>query len=232
MRKVLVGLIVVVLLVVGAYHLSRARSVQLFGEAVTSVPTDQMVVALTFDDGPTARFTQELLTALGDTPATFFLVGSDIVANPDAAAAIVEAGHEIGNHSYTHPRMVLMSPARVRAEIEDTDAAIRGLGYDGPIHFRPPFGKKLVVLPWVLSQMDRPSLMWSLEPDTALGGDATAEALADYVIAQAAPGDIILLHGMFSTNAATRAALPAMIEGLSDRGFTFVTVSELLALDG
>lgn len=231
MRRVVFGILGLALVTAGAFQLSRARSYQVFGDVVTSVPTSEMVVALTFDDGPTSRFTPALLEALGETPATFFLVGHDIEANPDAAAAIVAAGHEIGNHSWDHPRLVLMSPAAVRAQIEDTDAAIRGLGYDGPIQFRPPFGKKLLVLPWVLSQMQRPSLMWSLEPDTALGDDATAAQMTDYVVAQATPGAIILLHGMFSTNAATRAALPDIIAGLRARGFAFATVSDLMAME-
>lgn len=230
MQRIIVGLIICALLTAGAYQLSRARSVQMFGDIITNVSVDERAVALTFDDGPSSRFTPLLLDALGDTPATFFLVGEDIEANPEAAAAIVAAGHEIGNHSWDHPRMVLMSPSAVRAQIEDTDAAIRALGYDGPIQFRPPFGKKLVVLPWVLSRMGRASLMWSLEPDTELGVDASADALADYVLEQAAAGDIILLHGMFSTNAATRAALPAIIEGLRDRGFSIVTVSQLIEI--
>lgn len=232
MRKCVIGLIACIALAVAAFQLSRARTVQLFGEIITEISVGTQVVALTFDDGPTARFTPELLAALGGTPATFFLVGHDIEANPEAAAAIVAAGHEVGNHSWDHPRMVLMTPTAVRAQIEDTDRAIRALGYDGPIHFRPPFGKKLVVLPWVLSQMDRPSLMWSVEPDTVLGGGASAQALTDYVVSQAEAGDIILLHGMFSTNAATREALPAIIEGLQARGFSFATVSDLMALEG
>ncbi len=228
MRKLLLGLIVVALLAVGAFHLSRARSFQLFGEIVTSIPTEERVVALTFDDGPSERFTYDLLAALGDTPATFFLVGQDIEAHAEAAAAIVAAGHEIGNHSWDHPRMVLMPPGAVRAQIERTDAAIRATGYDGPILFRPPFGKKLVVLPWVLSRMGRPTIMWSMEPDTVLGPEMTAEALIDYVVEGAEPGDIILLHGMFTPNAATREALPGIVEGLRERGFGFVTVSEMI----
>ncbi|WP_224816315.1 polysaccharide deacetylase family protein [Hasllibacter sp. MH4015] len=228
MRTFLIAILCLALLVVGAYQLSRARSVQLFGEIVTRAETDRPVIALTFDDGPSARFTQPLLDALGDVPATFFLVGQDIVANPEAAQAIVDAGHEVGNHSWSHPRMILMSPAEIHREIEDTDAAIRALGYDGPIHFRPPFGKKLIVLPWVLSRMGRPTIMWSLEPETDLGPGASAADIAAHVITRAGAGDIVLLHGMFSGSAATRDALPEIVEGLAARGFEFVTVSEIL----
>ncbi|MBF9042773.1 polysaccharide deacetylase family protein [Rhodobacterales bacterium HKCCE4037] len=228
--RILIGIVLLVALAYGTLLLSRARDFQLFGEIVTRGDGAEQVVALTFDDGPTAADTPVLLRALeqGDAVATFFLVGRDVVANPEAARAIVDAGHEVGNHSWDHPRMVFMSPAAVRAQIEDTDAAIRALGYDGAIPFRPPFGKKLVVLPWVLSRMGRPSVMWSMEPDTYLGAEMTAEALTEYVVEGAEAGDIILLHGMFPANAATREALPGIIEGLRERGFGFVTVSEIL----
>ncbi len=216
------------LLAAALWQVSRAREFQVFGEIVARGDGSAQVVALTFDDGPTAAHTGALLEGLGDARATFFLVGQDIVANPEAAEAIVAAGHEIGNHSWDHPRMVLMWPVAVRAQIEDTDAAIRALGYDGAIPFRPPFGKKLFVLPWVLSRMGRPSVMWSMEPDTVLGAEMSAEALTEYVVEGAEAGDIILLHGMFSGNAATREALPGIVEGLTERGFGFVTISEIL----
>ncbi|MEJ6392905.1 polysaccharide deacetylase family protein [Gymnodinialimonas sp. 2305UL16-5] len=218
------------LLVGAAYQISRARDFQLFGEIITHGPRDMPQIALTFDDGPTARHTPALLQALadGDAVATFFLVGRDIDANPEAAAAIIEAGHEVGNHSWDHPRMVLMSPAAIREQIIRTDATIRDLGYEGPIQFRPPFGKKLVVLPWILREMGRPTVMWSVEPETLLGADAEANDIAIHVVEQAEAGDIILLHGMFSTNQATRDALPEIITGLRERGFEFVRVSDLI----
>lgn len=123
--------------------------------------------------------------------------------------------------------MILMSPGAVRSQITRTDAAIRAGGYDGDIAFRPPYGKKLVVLPWVLSRMDRPSVTWSMAPEDAVAPDAPPEVLAQYVIDTARPGDIILLHGMYNTNARTRAALPAMLAGLQARGFEFVRLDAL-----
>ncbi|MEL6960042.1 MAG: polysaccharide deacetylase family protein [Pseudomonadota bacterium] len=216
-----------------AFDYSKARDQQLFGELVHRVETDQPLIALTFDDGPTPRAVSILATLLEmDVTATFFLTGREITANPEDAAMIVAQGHEIGNHSWDHPRMVLIWPSAVRDQLSRTDQAIRATGYDGPIHVRPPFGRKFIVLPRVLSQQDRTTIMWSIEPETTLGFDAAPEALAQHVIETAQPGDIVLLHGMYSTNDSTRAALPLIINGLRARGFSFVTVSDLIAAGG
>ena len=209
----------------GLLALANARTVQSFGTIIARVETDRPLVALTFDDGPTAADTPALLDALGDTPATFFLIGRDMRAHPDETMAIAEAGHEIGNHSDTHRRMVLVSPDWVREELARTDAAIAAAGYDGPTHFRPPYGKKLIALPWVLAEQQRTTIMWSVESD----GTLSPEAMAAQVLAETGPGDIVLLHGMYAANAATRTALPLILAGLEERGLTPVTVSELMA---
>ncbi|MEO0746092.1 MAG: polysaccharide deacetylase family protein, partial [Pseudomonadota bacterium] len=229
MRRLALALAVLIAAAFGLLELSSARTFQLFGEVISAGPPDRPVVALTFDDGPTARHTPALLQMLADADvrATFFLIGQSVEQNPDMARAIVDAGHQIGNHSWDHPRMIAMSPRAVRSQITRTDAAMRAVGFDGPIAFRPPYGKKLVVLPWVLSDMGRPSVMWSMAPEDAVPPDAPAQALAQYVIDTARPGDIILLHGMYNSNARTRAALPAILAGLQARGFEFVTLEAL-----
>nr|WP_268821676.1 polysaccharide deacetylase family protein [Octadecabacter dasysiphoniae] len=204
----------------------------MFGTLLNRVDTPQQVIALTLDDGPTPRHTYTLLDILmaEDVTATFYLTGREVTANPDAARAIMQMGHEIGNHSWDHPRMVLITPRAVRSQLSRTDDAIRAIGYEGVLHFRPPYGRKLVVLPWVLDQQDRTTVMWSVEPETDLGFDAPPEDLAAHVINTAQSGDIVLLHGMYSGNDSTRAALPLIIQGLRNRGFEFVTVSDLMAL--
>ena len=229
MRRLALALAVLTAAAFGLLELSGARSFQLFGEVVSAGPPDRPVVALTFDDGPTARHTPALLRTLAeaDVRATFFLMGEAMEQTPDMARDIAAVGHQIGSHSWDHPRMILMSPGAVRSQITRTAAAIRAAGFDGDIAFRPPYGKKLVVLPWVLHRMDRPSVMWSMAPEDALAPDAPPEALAQYVIDSARPGDIILLHGMYNTNARTRAALPDMLAGLQARGFKFVTLDAL-----
>lgn len=229
---VLVVLALAVSALFGLLQLSNARTFQVFGDLVARVETNRAVVALTFDDGPTTNYTQSVLEILEahDVKATFFLTGRETAENTQQAKAIADAGHEIGNHSWSHNRMIFVSPATVQAEIEDTDAAIRAAGYQGALHFRPPYGKKLVTLPWYLAQNNRTTIMWDLEPEADPAAAENPRAMAEYVIANAANGSIIIMHVMYESRETSRQALPALIDGLKARGFEFVIVSELLAL--
>lgn len=235
-RKLLLVLTLVLALLLatlyGLFQVSKARSFQFFGELVDRVETSQKVLALTFDDAPT-EFTDEVLRVLDEkgVPATFYVIGSNIEDHPDIAKSIVEAGHELGNHSYSHQRMVFNNetPGFVRNEIDRTNELIGETGYTGPITFRPPFGKKLFVLPWYLSHQEMTTVMWDVEPDTFHEGDA--KAIESYVVKNTRPGSIVLLHPFCETTcAADRDALPHIIDTLRADGYRFVTASELLNL--
>jgi len=214
----------------GLWAYSGHRSSQLFGELVQRVDTPHKLVALTFDDGPMPGATERILSLLDEhrVPATFFVVGEAVAQHPQQARAIVAAGHELGNHSWSHQRMVLKSPAWVAEELERTDQAIRAAGMTGLVHFRPPYGKKLLVLPWVLRGRGQTSIMWDIEPESYGEVRRDPQAIADHVLERAQPGSIILLHVMFSAREASVQAVPRIIEGLQERGYRFVTVSELL----
>lgn len=215
------------------FSLSRSRSFQFFGHLVTApVPTAARVVALTFDDGPTGKFTPEILDLLQreQVKATFFVIGDDVRRAPDAARAIAAAGHELGNHSRTHKRMIFRSQRWIREEIEQTDASIRSVGYRGTIHFRSPYAKRLASLPCYLAKHDRLNILFDVEPESDPAIDASAEAIADHVLKNTRPGSIILLHPMYASRTNTRIALPWIIAGLKSRGYRFVTVSELLKM--
>jgi peptidoglycan/xylan/chitin deacetylase (PgdA/CDA1 family) len=185
-------------------------------------------VALTFDDGPHPAGARYVLDALAaeQVHATFFLMGRDLAKYPDLGEKIAAAGHEIGNHTYNHERMVGVLPSTVAREIEDTDAKIRETGYRGDIHFRPPNGKKLFALPHYLSEHGRKTIMWDVEPDSE--GTPTADQIIKDTLAQTKPGSIILLHPMYVTRNDTRQALKPIITELKERGYRFVTVSALL----
>ena len=216
----------------GAWQLSRSRTYQVFGEIVPRVEASEKVVALTFDDGPSNVGLEFVLPILRsrEVKATFFLVGSALEANPTLGAQIAAEGNEIGNHTYSHPRMVLKSQSFIADEIERTDHLIRSVGYSGPIHFRPPYGKKLLGLPWYLNKTNRKSIIWDVEPETYPEVVASSDRILEHVQTKVGPGSIILLHPMAMSAATTREAVPKIIDALLADEYRFLTVSELLSL--
>ena len=164
MKRVAIIVIVVLVVSAGLFKLSKLRTYQLFGEIVPRFETNEKVVALTFDDGP-APPVRELLATLAakHVSATFFLIGAQIAEDTEDARRIVAAGHQVGNHSWSHARMVFKSPSFIAREIEDTDREIRKAGYQGEIEFRSPYGKKLVALPWYLARHHRRNITWGVE---------------------------------------------------------------------
>jgi peptidoglycan/xylan/chitin deacetylase (PgdA/CDA1 family) len=215
----------------GVHLLARSRTVQLFGTLVARVDTEERVVALTFDDGPTEAAIDEVLSALAarGVRATFFVNGVHLAEAPRLADRLVAAGHELGNHTYAHERMVLRSPSFVRSEVERTDELIRAAGHRGEIYFRPPFCWKLVGLPWYLSRNGRTTVTWDVDADAPPHG-SDASRIVSEVTARVRPGSIVLMHVWYSSRAPSRAALPLIVDRLLADGYRFVTVGELLAL--
>ena len=229
---ILITVCALVILAYGAYQCMNARAFQLFGEIVSHGDTEEKVVALTFDDGPT-DYTPEILEMLEEleVPCTFFLTGQEMEENFEYAQAITAAGHQIGNHSYSHTKMILKSRSFIEEEIDLTNNLIREAGYEGEIVFRPPFCKKLVMLPLVLSERGMVTVTWNIEPDSYADVASSAENIADYVVDNAQPGSIILLHIMYDSGQNAREAIPDIVKRLKESGYTFVTVNELRGLD-
>lgn len=161
-------------------------------------------------------------------PATFFVTGAELAAVPGAGRKLVAAGHELGNHTYSHRRMVFKSSGFVRQEVEDTDALIRASGHMGEIYFRPPFGYKLLSLPWFLMRTGRTSVTWDIEPDSYPEVAASSSAIVAHVVERVQPGSIILLHVWYASRQTSLAAVPMIIDELRRGGYRFVTLSELL----
>ena len=228
-KILLIGLALAIAAAIGLYLLMNARCYQLLGNLVCHGADERKRVALTFDDAPSERTSDAVLAVLAEknVKATFFMIGENIERYPQAAQRIAAAGHEMGNHSYSHRRFLLRSPAFIAREIEDTNALIRTAGYHGRIHFRPPYGKKLLGLPWYLARHNITTVMWDSEP--ARHQAPTAEAITAAALAQAHNGAIILLHPFCAEACrAEREALPLIIDGLRAQGYTLTTVSELL----
>ncbi|MGI8385726.1 polysaccharide deacetylase family protein [Robertmurraya sp. P23] len=229
MKKLLIVLIVLIAVSYSLFQVSKSRSFQFFGGIVEKVETEEKVVALSFDDGPGVH-TDEILSILQkeEVKATFYLTGREIEENVEEAKKLVQAGHEIGNHTYSHQRMVLKSPSFIKNEIESTDEWIRTAGYKGEITFRPPYGKKLFFLPYYLNKHDRPTILWNIEPETDPDIAADSEKITDDIVTRIEPGSIILLHVMYESRTKSLDSVAPTIEALKKKGYTFVTVSELL----
>jgi peptidoglycan-N-acetylglucosamine deacetylase len=229
MKIAAVAFVGVLALSYGTLQLSRATTYQLFGEIVPRVETQKKVVALTFDDGPSPQLGGVLQTLREKhVRATFFLIGGGIAEDPQDAKLIVAEGHQVGNHSYSHRRMMFKSQGFIAHDIEETDALIRQAGYTGEIQFRAPYGKKLVGLPWYLAQHHRKHITWDVAPDSNPKIDGHTDRIIADVFARTRPGSIILLHPNYKSRTATRAAISPIIDGLRARGYEFVTVNELL----
>jgi len=226
LRRSALALLLVAVSALGLREMVNSSTFQLFGDHVARVDTPEKVVALTFDDGPHPQHTPRVLDVLERyrVRATFFMMGRNVERYPTVARAVLDRGHEIGNHSYSHPRLVFMSPRRVRDEIERTDELLRSIGVSGEIHFRPPHAAKLVVLPYVLVQMNRLSVLGDVDPEEWKGPPAAI--MTESILRQVRPGSIIGLHDPLGSE--TLRTLEDSIKALVARGYRFETVSELV----
>ena len=233
-KRVGITLLVLFVAAYGFYKIQRARTFQLLGEVVPRVETQEKVVALTFDDGPTTQPTEEVLRILKEenVKASFFLIGAEMEQRPELGKQIVAAGHEIGNHTYTHDHMVFKTPSFIRDQIEKTDQLIRETGYSGDIHVRSPFCSKFLLFPYYLSKHHRKNITFDVEPESHPGIDGNADRITEHVLTHARSGSIILLHVMYPSRKESLRAVRGIIVGLKERGYEFKTVSELLALQG
>lgn len=223
----LLAILILVVCGYGLLQISKSRTFQFFGSIVNRVDTEEKVIALTFDDGPETH-TNEILNVLQEKQikATFYVIGERLQENLEIGKRIVDEGHELGNHSYTHQRFLLRPQSFIDSEIQKTNELIRGAGYEGVITFRPPYGKKLLGLPWYLNKHNIETIMVDVEPDTY---GTTSDFFVEYTVANTKAGSIILLHPFCETCIEQRKAVPLIIDALKEKGYTFVTVSELLS---
>jgi peptidoglycan/xylan/chitin deacetylase (PgdA/CDA1 family) len=217
--------------VLALWQISKSRTFQFFGVIVAQINTSDKIVALTFDDGPTKGGTDEILRVLDEmkVKATFFVIGNELEQNLDEGKKIAAAGHELGNHSFSHDRMVMVTPSFVQQEIEKTDRLIKEAGYAKEVHFRPPYGKKLFALPYYLSRNGRKTITWDVEPDSNPQIASDSNRIVEYTRSGVRPGSIILLHVMYPNRKPSLYAVRGIIETLGQDGYRFVTISELLA---
>jgi peptidoglycan/xylan/chitin deacetylase (PgdA/CDA1 family) len=197
-------------------------------KSVSSVPVSGKYIAITFDDGPSAANTPRLLAMLRERniKATFFCVGENVDAHPGIAKQIVAEGHEIGNHSYSHPLFTKLGDDAFQSQITRThDAIVRATGVT-PTLMRPPYGATTPAQKeWLNSEYHYHVILWSVDPlDWKRPGSA---AVTSRILAQTKQGGIILAHDIHGQ---TVDAMPATLDALLRRGYQFVTVSQLLAM--
>lgn len=202
------------------------------------VNTDEKVVALTFDDGPSDRWTPAILDKLKENSvrATFFMLGEHIKKYPDIVRRLVREGHEAANHTFDHKGLLYYTPAELDWEVKETERVFREVtGQTMKKFFRPP---KAWILPWereVLKQKGYQVVLWTLNSkDWVMFDD---KYIIAYILKHVRPGDIILFHdsgGVFGTEGGNRhetvKTIPRLVEKLRERGYRFVTVGELLSL--
>jgi len=211
--------------------LSKTTKFQVFGELVNHVDTKEKVVALTYDDGPNPPYTNQLIGILerNQIKATFFVVGNIIEKHRATVRLVLSKGHELGNHSYSHQKMTSENPSFIRSEIEKTDQLLRQLGVKEEIHFRAPYGRKFLVLPYLLAKMNKKNILWNVNPNDYKA--LNSEVIENYVLEHVTPGSIILLHDGGGDRSRTVTATESLIKKLGERGYTFKTVSELMRVN-
>jgi len=185
-------------------------------------------IALTFDDGPHKSYTEEILNILDEygIKATFFVVGSNVEQHPELVKRELEAGHEIGNHTYSHPHLTNIEADELYREMLETERILVEMTDYRPKLFRPPEGVYSQTVSTTLERLDYIPILWTV--DTKDWKKPTAETIAKTVVDHTEPGVIILCHDFVSGKSNTPAALRIFIPKLLEQGYQFVTVSELL----
>jgi peptidoglycan/xylan/chitin deacetylase (PgdA/CDA1 family) len=198
---------------------------------INDVSTSQKVVAITFDDGPNPIFTAQVLEIFREAEgkATFFMIGEQMDKHPEMVKKVVEQGHEIGNHTYTHPKLSQLSLAECLAEIERTEKLLEELVGQKPVVFRPPYLDYNQDTILIMQQKDYPMI-------GALNMEAQDWEMpgVDHILVKSRDcvknGSILIFHDGYGDRSQTIEAVRILVSELTSQGYQLVTVSELLKL--
>ena len=191
-------------------------------------PQGIKTVALTFDDGPVPGKTTEVLDTLAEykVQASFFVLGEKVERHPDIIRRMVDEGHDIGNHTYSHRNLSKLSPAGVRDEVEKCQEAIQSACGVEPIYFRSPYGAANLTTFSTLSHFGLNAIFWSI--DTMDWASSDESAVREAILEGLTGGSIILLHEQSSYS---RTLLSTIIDDIRSRGYEFVTLSEMFGFE-
>jgi peptidoglycan/xylan/chitin deacetylase (PgdA/CDA1 family) len=194
----------------------------------SSVHVDGPYIAMTFDDGPSATLTPKLLDILAAhrIKATFFVIGENVAEHPEIVARAAREGHEIGNHSWSHPNFGKMSDDGVRSQLQRTDDAIKSAIGSRPTLLRPPYGSITArEKRWIHDQFGYEIILWDVDPyDWKRPGPSVVR---NRILKETRPGSIVLSHDI---HPGTIEAMPSTFDALEAKGFKFVTISELIRM--
>ena len=192
------------------------------------VHLDGPYIALTFDDGPSAKLTPKLLDLLAahHIKVTFFLIGENVAENPQIVAREVREGHEVANHSWSHPNFGKMGDDAVRSQIKRTNDAIETAAGVRPTLLRPPYGSITArQKKWINQEFDYNIALWDVDPlDWRRPGP---NVVCARIVRNTRAGSIVLAHDI---HPGTIEAMPCVLKELEAKGFKFVTVSELISM--
>jgi len=193
-----------------------------------SVHVDGPYIAMTFDDGPSATLTPKLLDLLAahHIKATFFVIGENVAEHSEIVARAAREGHEIANHSWSHPNLGKMSGDSVRSQLQRTDDAIQNATGKRPTLMRPPYGSITArEKRWIHDEFGYQIILWDVDPyDWKRPGPAVVR---NRILKETQPGSIVLSHDI---HPGTIEAMPSTFDALEAKGFKFVTVSELIRM--
>ena len=234
MLPALIGLTAAAAASVAAYQ-SMAPTAQWFGRTFAEGMRGSKQIALTFDDGPNDPHTLKLLEVLAkhNVRATFFMIGRYVQQRPDIARAVAQAGHVIGNHTFTHPLLIFKSEAQTRTELVDCRQALDDTIGKHSNLFRPPFGGRRPATIRIARELGLQTAMWNV---TGYDWNAPPAAVIEKkVVRQMRGGDVILLHdgghrAMGANRTQTVIATDNLIQRYKNEGYEFVTVEEMLAV--
>ena len=207
-----------------------------FGKNVVRLNTDQKVVALTYDDGPNPPYTERLLDVLAkhNVKATFFVIGNRIERHPETVRRMIVEGHQIGNHTYSHPLLGFLPPFCVRRQIERTDDLLQQYGIAKDSVFRAPMLTRFLPVAYVLAKGGRTHIscnVWSWDWTTQ-NPDKITETVLKKTLSSTGAGSIIVLHDGKAENknadrSGTIEATDRIITALKQEGYRFVRLSDV-----
>jgi peptidoglycan/xylan/chitin deacetylase (PgdA/CDA1 family) len=181
-------------------------------------------IALTFDDGPNQQVTPQVLDLLKqyDARASFFVIGNRVTTHPDIIRRINKEGHDLGNHTWSHPFLNKIAPDQIIQEFNATQQVIAQTGVSAPILFRPPYG---IRTPEALAKIPAPFILWNVDPQDWSKKDA--QALTQHVLTASRRGSVVVMH---DTSATTVEALKSILPELK-KSYKLVTIRDMFDIN-